>query len=233
MTAARTTVVVATTNPGKLAEFRLLLEGVPVDLVSVTEVLGEPLVVVEDGRTFEDNARKKAQAVADATLMLTIADDSGLEVEALGGEPGVRSARYAGERATDAENNAALLRALSEVPGESRSARFRCVLCMMDPWSGGEMTTIVTEGVCAGAIAASPRGSGGFGYDPLFIVEGGDGRTMAEMTDEEKNSISHRARALASLRPKLMELIEERAAVTERVSVVYDGPGATQRGATS
>ena len=112
MTATRTSVVVATTNPGKLAEFRSLLEGIPVELVSVADVLGAPLTVVEDGQTFEQNARKKAQAVADATLMLTIADDSGLEVDALGGEPGVRSARYAGERATDAENNAALLQAL-------------------------------------------------------------------------------------------------------------------------
>ncbi len=224
MTATRTPVVVATTNPGKLAEFRSLLEGIPVELVSVADVLGAPLTVVEDGQTFEQNARKKAQAVADATLMLTIADDSGLEVDALGGEPGVRSARYAGERATDAENNAALLQALSEVPAEGRKARFRCVLCMIDPWSGAESTTILTSGVCEGEIAASPRGSGGFGYDPLFIVAGGDGRTMAEMSDDEKNAISHRARALTALRPKLMELIEERAAVTERVSWAREEP---------
>lgn len=223
MTGVVTTVVVATTNPGKLAEFRSLLEGAPVELVTVSDVLGAPLDVVEDGQTFEDNARKKAQAVADATLMLTIADDSGLEVEALGGEPGVRSARYAGDRVTDAENNAALLRALAEVPAEGRRARFRCVLCMIDPWSGSESTVILVEGTCEGAIAASPRGSGGFGYDPLFIVAGGDGRTMAEMPDDEKNAISHRARALAALRPRLLELINDREALTERVSWV--GPG--------
>jgi XTP/dITP diphosphohydrolase len=218
MTQTRTTVVMATTNPGKIAEFKALFEGMPVDLVGVAEVLGEPLTVLEDGETFEENARKKAQAVADATLMLTIADDSGLEVDALGGEPGVRSARYAGERATDAENNALLLKALADVPPDGRGARFRCVLCMIDPWSGGEPTTVITEGVCNGMIASSPRGSGGFGYDPLFIVSGGDGRTMAQMTDEEKNTLSHRARAVAALRPKLAELLAMREELTERVS---------------
>lgn len=218
MTTKDTVLVLATTNPGKIAEFKLLLADLPVEVLSVSKVLDNPPIVVEDGDTFEANARKKAQAVADAVLMLTLADDSGLEVDGLGGEPGVRSARYAGERAADAENNAALLLALSEVPLESRRARFRCVLCLIDPWSGAESTTLVAEGVCEGKIASSPSGSGGFGYDPLFLVEGGGGRTMAEMSDDEKNTLSHRARAVAALRPMLLDLLEDRAAMTERVS---------------
>lgn len=219
-----TQVVLATSNPGKLAEFRALLAGVPVDLVSAAEVLGQMPAVVEDGATFEDNAIKKARAIADASLMITLADDSGLEVDVLHGAPGVRSARYAGERATDAENNATLLHALREVPQDERSARFRCVLCVIDPWSGDDQTTVLAEGVCEGSIARSPRGSGGFGYDPLFVTDQ-DGRTMAELTDDEKNAISHRARAVEALVPKLMQLLDERAATTERISMVSSPQG--------
>jgi len=215
-----TTVVLATSNPGKLAEFRSLLAGVPIELVSAAEALGEMPLVVEDGETFEENAIKKARAIADAALMITLADDSGLEVDVLRGAPGVRSARYAGERAIDAENNGALLDALRDVPQGERTARFRCVLCVIDPWSGDEPTMVLADGACEGAIARSPRGSGGFGYDPLFVVEGGD-RTMAELSDEEKNAVSHRARAVAALRPKLMQMLDERAATTERISMIH------------
>jgi len=213
------TLVVATGNRGKLEELRALLSGLPVEVRSVAEVLKEPPVVVEDGQTFAENATKKARAVAHATMMLTLADDSGLEVDALGGRPGVRSARFAHERATDAENNAALLAALDAL-GDPPSppgfrARFRCVLSLVDPYTNGGEARMV-EGACEGTITRAPRGSGGFGYDPLFVVEGTD-KTMAELREDEKNRISHRARAFAALRPLLERVLSERADQAARV----------------
>jgi XTP/dITP diphosphohydrolase len=137
----------------------------------------------------------------------------------------VRSARFAGERATDAENNAALLNALRDVPSEDRLAQFRCVLIVIDPWSGDQDPSVVTaEGTCKGRIAQSPQGSGGFGYDPLFILDGGDGRTLAELAAEEKNAVSHRSQAVANLRPKLLKLLEDRAEATERISMIAPVP---------
>jgi XTP/dITP diphosphohydrolase len=141
-------------------------------------------------------------------MMVTLAEDSGLEVDALGGRPGVRSARFAKEGATDAENNALLLSSLSEVDDDQRTARFRCVMVLVDPWSPGE--PIVTEGRCEGRIAREPRGAGGFGYDPLFVVTGED-MTMAELPEHRKNEISHRARAAAAMRPRLIALARDRA----------------------
>ena len=210
------TIVLASTNPGKVAELRALFADLPVQLLSVTDVLGEPLSVSEDGLTFEQNAAIKAKAVCSATRMLALADDSGLEVEALGGRPGVRSARYASERATDAENNAALLRELEDVEDRSRAARFRCVLALVSPWRDGQVQ--VAEGTCEGAIARAPRGSGGFGYDPLFIVPDFEGRAMAELSEEEKNSISHRARAARALKPILIRAINEHLDEVERIA---------------
>ncbi len=200
----------ATNNRGKLEELRELLEGLPVDLLTLADVGAKDLVIVEDGTTFEQNATKKARAVADATMMLTIADDSGLEVDALGGQPGVRSARFAHDRATDSENNAALLARLDEVgePDDGRfPARFRCVLALVDPFEGVEPH--LSEGRCEGAITKTPRGTGGFGYDPLFVVEGTD-KTMAELAAEEKNRISHRALACLRLRPVLERALLDR-----------------------
>jgi XTP/dITP diphosphohydrolase len=216
------TLVVATSNRGKLGELKTLLADLPLEVRAASEVLPEPPRVVEDGATFAENAIKKAVAVSLATMSLTLADDSGLEVDALDGRPGVRSARFAHDRATDAENNAALLAALGAFdPGESRlphdkglRARFRCVLALVDPFSsGGEPQTAI--GVCEGTITRTPRGSGGFGYDPLFVVDGSD-RTMAELGDDEKNRISHRARALAALRPIIERVLAERAAQVAR-----------------
>jgi XTP/dITP diphosphohydrolase len=215
--------VVATQNRGKLDELRALLSGLGVQVLSTQDVTKREIVVIEDGDTFEANAKKKAQTVSAATLMLTIADDSGLEVDALGGAPGVRSARFAGERATDAENNAALLAALDTLdadPGGTRAnetfkARFRCVLALVDPFvKDGE--PIVVEGTCEGAITRTPRGSGGFGYDPLFLVDGAD-KTMAELGEEEKNRISHRGRAFAKLKLVLEKMLAERDAITRKV----------------
>jgi XTP/dITP diphosphohydrolase len=215
--------VVATQNRGKLDELRALLSELDVQVLSTQEVTKREIVVVEDGETFEANAKKKAQTVSSATLMLTIADDSGLEVDALNGAPGVRSARFAGERATDAENNAALLAALDTLDAdpdgprtaESFKARFRCVLALVDPFvKDGE--PIVVEGTCEGMITRTPRGSGGFGYDPLFLVDGTD-KTMAELGEEEKNRISHRGRAFDKLRLVLEKLLAERDAITRKV----------------
>ena len=215
--------VVATQNRGKLDELRALLSGLGVQVLSTQDVTKREITVVEDGETFEANAKKKAQTVASATLMLTIADDSGLEVDALNGAPGVRSARFAGERATDAENNAALLAALDTLdadPGGPRTteafpARFRCVLALVDPFlKDGE--PIVVEGTCEGKITRTPRGSGGFGYDPLFLVDGTD-KTMAELGEDEKNRISHRGRAFDKLRLVLEKVLAERDAITRKV----------------
>jgi XTP/dITP diphosphohydrolase len=216
--------VVATQNRGKLDELRALLSGLGVQVLSAQDVTKKEIVVIEDGDTFEANAKKKAQTVAGVTMMLTIADDSGLEVDALGGAPGVRSARFAGERATDAENNAALLAALDSldqdpagagVREDEYKARFRCVLALVDPFvKDGE--PIVVEGTCEGKITRTPRGSGGFGYDPLFLVEGTD-KTMAELDEDEKNRISHRGRAFEKLRVLLEKVLAERDAITRKV----------------
>lgn len=216
--------VVATQNRGKLDELRALLAPLGVQVLSTHDVAKREIVIVEDGETFEVNAKKKAQTIAGITVMLTLADDSGLEVDALGGAPGVRSARFAGERATDAENNAALLAALDSLDAdaaaatrtsESYPARFRCVLALVDPLVN-EGDPIVVEGVCEGKITRTPRGSGGFGYDPLFLVDGTD-KTMAELSEDEKNRISHRARAFAKLRLVLEKLLTERDALTRKV----------------
>jgi XTP/dITP diphosphohydrolase len=152
--------------------------------------------------------------------MLTLADDSGLEVDALGGAPGTRSARYAGPRATDAENNAALLAALGNLPDavatKPLTARFRCVLTIIDPYAD-DTEPYVVEGRCEGTITRTPRGSGGFGYDPLFVVDGVD-KTMGELTDAEKNALSHRARAFAELRPVLGRILSKREETIARVT---------------
>ena len=148
---------------------------------------------------LEQVAILKARAVSKATGLIALADDSGLEVAALGGRPGVRSARFAHERATDAENNAALLRELEEVGEVERSAGFRCVLALVTPWDDVARTV---EGACSGQILRAPRGSGGFGYDPLFFSEE-LGMTFAEARLDEKARVSHRARAAAALLPRL------------------------------
>jgi XTP/dITP diphosphohydrolase len=216
--------VVATHNRGKLEELRALLRGLDLDVLAIGEAMKREITVVEDGATFDDNAIKKAREISNATMMLTLADDSGLEVEALGNAPGVRSARFAGERATDAENNAHLLAALDElehnqmgqnVANRVYHARFRCVLALVDPFVR-EGEPFVVEGVCEGRITRTPRGSGGFGYDPLFLVSGTD-KTMAELDEDEKNRLSHRAKAVEKLRHVLEKLLAERDAVTRRV----------------
>ncbi|HKQ67885.1 MAG TPA: RdgB/HAM1 family non-canonical purine NTP pyrophosphatase [Polyangiaceae bacterium] len=206
----RTTLVIASSNRAKILEFRALLADLPIEVLGVSDVAHEKIAVVEDADTFEGNAVKKARSIAEVVTMLTLADDSGLEVDALGGRPGVRSARFAHDRATDAENNAALLAALTDVELEHRRARFRCVLALVDPWAVPGAEPFIASGTCEGAIAKDPRGAGGFGYDPLFVVEG-EGKTMAELGNDAKNAVSHRARAVIALKPHLMRLLEHRA----------------------
>ncbi len=195
-------IIVATGNAGKLAEYERLLANVPdLELESMAS-LEEPIHVVEDGDTFYANARKKARAVAAVAGIPSMADDSGLEVDALGGRPGVHSARYAGSDATDSQNNEKLLRELSGVADSERTARFRCTIVLVD---GEGRELVVAEGACEGRIVDSPRGTHGFGYDPLFVAVGNE-RTMAELPPEKKNKISHRAKAAAKLVAGLREL---------------------------
>ena len=192
--------VVATKNPGKLREIREIL-GSEVKVSSLTDFPGVG-DIVEDGTTFEANAIKKALTVAFHTGHVSLADDSGLEVDALSGAPGVYSARFAGEKATDEQNNRKLLRLLGETPHEKRTARFRCVIAVGA--SDGSVQT--AEGRAEGLILCSPRGADGFGYDPLFLVPG-IRRTFAELPPEEKNRLSHRGKALRSVFPLLRKLL--------------------------
>jgi len=190
-------VVLATANPDKARELAALLQGF--------EVVPRPagLADVEETEdTLEGNARLKAVAVQGATGEIAVADDTGLEVDALDGRPGVYAARYAGPAATYADNVAKLLDELRGVPAEGRTARFRTVAVAVFP-DGGE---VVAEGWVRGRIALSPAGAGGFGYDPVFVPDGADGRTFAEMTAEEKAGLSHRGRALRALTAQLQAL---------------------------
>lgn len=193
--------LVATKNRGKVRELELLFAEVPgIELVSLADLPGAP-EVDEDGATFEANAVKKACEYAAFAGLTTLADDSGLEVDALGGAPGVCSARFAREH-DDAANNALLLEKLTGVPDAERTARFRCVLALAEP-SGAPVR--ITDGRVEGRIARAPRGNHGFGYDPLFLVERGD-RTMAELDPGDKSVLSHRGRAARAMIPILREL---------------------------
>ncbi|MBI3077130.1 MAG: RdgB/HAM1 family non-canonical purine NTP pyrophosphatase [Deltaproteobacteria bacterium] len=188
--------VLATRNRHKLDEVRALLAGWDVDLTLLEEA--EAADLVEDGATYAANALKKARAACRLTGLTALGDDSGLEVEALGGAPGLRSRRYAGERATDAENNARLLAALRGLPAERRGAAFVCVLAIVAPDGRWEVVT----GRCPVVVAEAPRGQAGFGYDPLGIVPE-YGMTFAELPPEVKNKVSHRARAVEALKAHL------------------------------
>jgi XTP/dITP diphosphohydrolase len=198
------TVVIASTNPGKIAEVRQIMAGLPIVLLTSDDVGGWP-EIEETGDTYLANALLKARAVAAVTGRAALADDSGIEVDALDGAPGVRSARFSGERASDEDNNAKLIESLDGVPSERRGARYRCVAVLVTP-DGEEIAGI---GSCEGRIGFEPRGTGGFGYDPWFIPERGS-RTMAELTAEEKHAISHRGKALRGLADKLRALGGER-----------------------
>ena len=192
--------LVATGNPGKVLELAELLRGVPYTLVSLRD-LGLPTEIEEPADTFEGNAVIKAETYARMSGLLTMADDSGLEVDALDGAPGVHSKRFAGDDASDDDRTALVLRRLGQTPWERRTARYRCVLALAAP---GE-PTVTCEGVCSGIIEYGPRGYGGFGYDPVFYLPE-FGKTVADLSLEEKNRVSHRARAAAKAAALLKEI---------------------------
>ncbi|MCY4617400.1 MAG: RdgB/HAM1 family non-canonical purine NTP pyrophosphatase [Chloroflexi bacterium] len=188
--------LIATGNPGKIREFRALFDAhveSEWELVAPADVGLKDFTVVEDGDTYAENAGRKARSYANAAGLPALADDSGIEVDALDGAPGLYSARYAGEDSDDAANRAKMLRELADVPAERRAARFRCVIALAFPYT---TNLRLGEGVVEGSIAMDERGDLGFGYDPLFALS--DGRRMAELDVDEKNRISHRARALAN-----------------------------------
>lgn len=201
---AMSTLLIATTNPGKLREYAAIFSGLPLELRLLAD-LGITDDVEETGTTFAANATLKARYYAARSGLLTLADDSGLEVAALGGEPGVYSARYAGPGASDADRNALLLKKLEGVPFESRLARFVCVIALALPDGPLELV----EGVLPGVIEFEPRGQNGFGYDPLFYLVG-EHKTLAELPSERKNQISHRARAATAARAVLDRWVGER-----------------------
>ncbi|MDP6540603.1 MAG: RdgB/HAM1 family non-canonical purine NTP pyrophosphatase [Planctomycetota bacterium] len=192
-------VVLASSNPGKLREFAALLAGVPVRLRNASPE--ELAALPEEGDQYEANARAKAVTVAQASGLPALADDSGLEVDGLGGAPGPLSARYGGDPLDDAGRVARLLAALAERPGAARNARFVCVAALALP----DGTVHIRRGECPGRILPEPRGEGGFGYDPVFEPEGHT-RSLAELPADLKNSLSHRGRALAGLTEELTRL---------------------------
>lgn len=192
-------IVLATKNKGKIREFSRMFEEFDVEILTIADIPDMP-EVVEDGETFEANARKKAEKILDFTGLPALADDSGLEVDALGGQPGVYSARFAGPDATDSENNEKLTGMLRDVAEEERQARFISVLALAIP--GEEI--LLAKGTCEGIIVLESRGESGFGYDPHFFLPDKH-QTMAELTPEEKNRISHRGAALRKLEGLLKE----------------------------
>jgi len=202
-------ILIATGNPGKIAEIKAMLDA-DVRWLSLADLL--PMAEIpEDGMTFAENARKKAAGYAKATGLWTLADDSGLVVDALGGAPGVKSARFSGEKPQEADrtlidhrNIAKVLELLKSVPEEKRTARFVCCLCLASP----ERILIETEGILEGLITNKEVGQNGFGYDPIFFVPNLN-KTVAQLSREEKNAISHRGSAIRKLKPLIRELLRE------------------------
>lgn len=194
--------LIATNNRGKSRELSALLKDASWECTTPADE-GITLEPEETGKTFEENAVIKAKAFARASGLITLADDSGLEVDALNGAPGIHSARYAGPEATDAQRNDYLLAKLSGVPWEKRQARFRCVIAIAFP----DDRLVLCKGECAGLIALEPRGENGFGYDPIFYFPE-LGKTMAELTPEEKGRVSHRGKAVRKAREFLQSLSE-------------------------
>lgn len=192
--------LIATQNDGKINEIRALLKDIPILLLSLSSFPNLP-DVLEDGETFRENALKKARIIAHSSGIVTLADDSGLCIDALDGRPGVLSARYGGEGATDAEKCARILNEMEHVAEPLRTARFVCIIALVTP----QREEDVFEGMCEGKITRELRGTAGFGYDPIFYYPD-YGCTFAEMDSETKNSVSHRGRALSGFRNYLKEL---------------------------
>ena len=201
-------IVVASANEAKIGEIAEIMAPLPVVLRTRADFPSWP-DVEETGITYLDNALLKAQAIRELTGLAALADDSGIEVDALDGRPGPRSARLAGEHATDEANNIRLISLLHGVPPERRTARYRCVVVLLMPEESGA-EPLVAEATCEGTIALEPHGTGGFGYDPWFVPEG-ESRAMAELTPAEKHAISHRGKALRALAGQLESVLGESA----------------------
>ncbi len=197
-------IVAATKNRHKIEEIAAITSPLGMEIISREDAGVPEFTIEEDGDTFEENSEKKARAIMEACGKMTIADDSGLMVDALGGAPGVYSARYAGEDGNDKKNNVKLLAVLSDVPAEQRTAKFVSVITVVYP----DGNKLMARGECRGHIVGEERGANGFGYDPLFVPEGFD-KTFAQLTAEEKNKISHRANALRQLETLLKEKMNE------------------------
>lgn len=194
--------LIASTNQGKIREIKNSYRDLDIEIIGL-DSFPELDEVIEDGTTFAENALKKARSRAEDTGLLTLADDSGLVVEYLNGEPGIYSARYAGPKAADEDNNRKLLQELEGVPSKKRQAYFKCVAALVSPDCDGEYTT---TGICEGLIAEKPEGEEGFGYDPVFYVPEYD-KTMAQLPLAVKNKISHRAKAIEKMKNILEKLI--------------------------
>jgi XTP/dITP diphosphohydrolase len=201
-----TELLVATTNRGKFAEVETYLKHLPLKILPLQSLRNSP-VVIEDGATYEENALKKATTLAEYSGYLTLADDSGLEVDALNGAPGIYSARYSGEEGDDQKNNEQLLDAMKEVPEDRRTARFVCVLALCAPHSRKPKKKMVVRESCEGRIAFSPKGQNGFGYDPLFFYAP-FGKTFGEIDRETKATVSHRGKALKKLAQNLPSVVD-------------------------
>jgi len=196
-------IVIATKNEGKIKEILEIIKLKNISFSTFKEFGNWP-EVKETGSTFKENSILKAKAISGFSKLPALADDSGLEVDALGGAPGVKSARYAGDNCSTPDNNIKLLNELRNIPVSDRSAQFRCVAAYFDL----EGTLLVTEGVCRGHIALEPKGEGGFGYDPLFVPDGYN-VTIAQLPPKEKNRISHRGKAFGAMKSKLEKLFSE------------------------
>ena len=197
-------IILATNNQNKIKEIREILERPGIEVFPLDHIEGQPPQIVEDGKTFLANARKKALAIAEWAGMPALADDSGLIVDALGGEPGVVSSRYAGIEGDSVTNNNLLLERMEKVSDGQRTARFLCVICLAKP-SG---RTWETDGTVEGWITREKRGTGGFGYDPIFLYKPA-GMTFAQMGSREKNTVSHRARAITAMARRIPNIQEE------------------------
>lgn len=195
-------IVIASSNNGKIREIEQICAGLDIQFLHLGSLPNAPKTV-EDGDTYQENATKKALQIACFSNLVALGEDSGLEVDALGGKPGIFSARYAGETASDDDNNRKLLHDLKNTPFEKRTARYRSCIVITTP----ENVKAVADGVCEGVIATEPKGQNGFGYDPLFYVSKYK-KTMAELPGEIKNRISHRAWALEKIKPFLQTLIK-------------------------
>lgn len=197
-------IVLSTGNLNKVDEIKNILKELPIEVISKNEINLKDLKIIEDGRTLEENSIKKAKALSDKIDYMVMADDSGLFVDVLDGEPGVYSSRYGGEEGNDNKNNEKLLKELKNTSLGNRTGSFRTVITLIKE----DKEVITVEGECKGHIAFEKKGKGGFGYDPLFMPEGYD-KSFAELGEEEKNKISHRAKALEKFKKILVELIED------------------------